>query len=346
MSMSVGAGLNINVIDSLNFLPMKLASLPQAFGLNELKKGYFPHFFNLDENQDDKNVYPDAKYYGVDYMSKGDRKEFYKWYETKKNEIFDFKTEMLEYCRSDVDILRKACIEFRSLVIKTSKIDPFQYKTIASVCMNIFKRMFLEERGIVNVTYKKEKMTDVPCKVKDDVWNVFIKDKWMSESAYGLKIHKDYYKFKSSDIGVASNRGKDVFSKISIQWLEYVQHVENVKIDHALNGGEKLIIVQGKKYKVDGFCHESNTVYEYHGCIYHGCTRCFPDTRNATKHPYTGQSMNELYALTQQKQLLLESAGYNYVCMWDCSFKRMLKDKTVHDFVTNVKWHDRLNARN
>ena len=37
--------------DSLNFLPMPLKALPKTFGLTELKKGYFPHFFNRRENQ-------------------------------------------------------------------------------------------------------------------------------------------------------------------------------------------------------------------------------------------------------------------------------------------------------
>ena len=43
MYMKVGRGLNIRIIDSLNFLPMPLANLPKAFGLKELKKGFFPH---------------------------------------------------------------------------------------------------------------------------------------------------------------------------------------------------------------------------------------------------------------------------------------------------------------
>ena len=33
MYMKVGRGLNIRIIDSLNFLPMPLANLPKAFGL-------------------------------------------------------------------------------------------------------------------------------------------------------------------------------------------------------------------------------------------------------------------------------------------------------------------------
>ena len=32
----------VRFIDSLKFLDMKLADLPQTFGLTEMKKGYFP----------------------------------------------------------------------------------------------------------------------------------------------------------------------------------------------------------------------------------------------------------------------------------------------------------------
>ena len=42
MYMTVEKDLHIKVIDSLNFLPMKLSKLPKAFGLKELKKGWFP----------------------------------------------------------------------------------------------------------------------------------------------------------------------------------------------------------------------------------------------------------------------------------------------------------------
>ena len=46
MYMTVERGLHMQVLDSLNFLPMKLADLPKAFGLTELKKGWFLHYFN------------------------------------------------------------------------------------------------------------------------------------------------------------------------------------------------------------------------------------------------------------------------------------------------------------
>ena len=37
--------LSIRFIDSLNFIQMPLKSFPKTFGMNELKKGYFLHYF-------------------------------------------------------------------------------------------------------------------------------------------------------------------------------------------------------------------------------------------------------------------------------------------------------------
>ena len=29
-------------------------------------------------------------------------------------------------------------------------------------------------------------------------------------------------------------------------------------------------------HAVDGFCLETNTVFQFHGCHWHGCPKCFP----------------------------------------------------------------------
>ena len=69
MYMAVEKDLHIKVIDSLNFLPMKLSQLPKVFGLHKLKKGWFPHYFDTRENQNYLGPYPDTKEYGYDFMS-------------------------------------------------------------------------------------------------------------------------------------------------------------------------------------------------------------------------------------------------------------------------------------
>ena len=70
----------IKIIDSHNFVASPLSAFPKTFGFDELKKGYFPHFFNTNENQNYVGPMPDTKYYGVDTMSKPAREMFLKWH--------------------------------------------------------------------------------------------------------------------------------------------------------------------------------------------------------------------------------------------------------------------------
>lgn len=91
--------LDIRIIDSLNFLPMALAKLPNCFGIKELKKGYFPHLFNKPENQAYVGPQPSAHFYSPETMSDAGRKSFLDWYEQHKDDTFCFQKEILAYCR-------------------------------------------------------------------------------------------------------------------------------------------------------------------------------------------------------------------------------------------------------
>jgi hypothetical protein len=46
-------------------------------------------------------------------MSVTNRQEFYKWYNEQQDKVFDFQEDFLDYCISDVDILRRCCAHFR-----------------------------------------------------------------------------------------------------------------------------------------------------------------------------------------------------------------------------------------
>ena len=137
--------------DSLNFLPMPLKALPKTFGLTELKKSYFPHFFNWKENQNYVGPPPPVGNYDPDGMTAKQRQEFLRWYEelTNAEYVFDFETEIEQYCPSDVDILRRCCLQFKQLMEEVCNLDPFKYcVTIASACNHVFRQEFLEEDTI------------------------------------------------------------------------------------------------------------------------------------------------------------------------------------------------------
>ena len=126
--------IRIKFIDSLNFIPMALAKFPKTFGQDELCKGYFPHFFNKDENQDYVGPIPCQDDYGVNYKKPAEREAFMTWHQeqVENNYVFDFRHEILKYCRSDVDILAKCCLLYREMLKEVTAmgdddtgIDPF-----------------------------------------------------------------------------------------------------------------------------------------------------------------------------------------------------------------------------
>ena len=142
---------NIRFIDSLNFIPMALANFPKTFGLDELRKGYFPHLFNKRENQNYIGPIPCEPYYTPNSMSPKNRKASQEWYKEQKDcdYVFDFAKEIKAYCTSDVDILRRSCMEFRELFRDSTGIDPFEKcLTIASACQLVYRTNFLKESTI------------------------------------------------------------------------------------------------------------------------------------------------------------------------------------------------------
>ncbi|XP_071104130.1 uncharacterized protein [Haliotis cracherodii] len=137
--------------DSLNFIPYPLKAFPKSFGLKELKKGYFPHFFNTGANQTYRGPYPPAVMYDPDGMSPAERTAFLQWHTQKVQEgaLFDLQGELLVYCQSDVDILRWGCADFRQNAINSVVMDPFvEVMTAAAFTMKSIRKHDLKPNTI------------------------------------------------------------------------------------------------------------------------------------------------------------------------------------------------------
>ena len=61
---------------------------------------------------------------------------------------FNFKEEIVAYCRSDVDILRRCCLEFRELFYEITDIVPFTALTIAAACHKVYRSNYLPKDTI------------------------------------------------------------------------------------------------------------------------------------------------------------------------------------------------------
>ena len=138
--------------------------------------------------------------------------------------------------------------------------------------------------------------------------------------------HSNYMPNKTIAIAPES-ANTDNFSKMSIICLNYMSN--GVNIQHALNGGEKKLTIDNKTQKVDGFCEETNTVYEFYG--WHGCPNCYkPNIINSN----TQKDMGTLNDQTIEKRDAIKKAGYNHVSTYESqlannkNFKKFPKDFT------------------
>jgi len=290
----------LKIIDSYSFLPMALEKFSATFNLTELKKGFFPHKFNVEKNFDYIGRYPEKSYYGSEFFSAKKKDEFDIWYETIKNGEFNFQHELHSYCWSDVELLTQGCLQFRQHIISQTKkdehdrgVDPFQTSiTIASMCNYIFRRNFMQFESIGIIP----------------------------ENGYNCKI------------------------KTSIkcrQWLKYLMHRDNIHINHACNGGE---VTRGK-YFLDGYDTTNNTIYEFHGCFWHGCLVChYPHTWNSVKQ----QTMYTLNEATKKRinEIRNMSPNTTIVEIWECDFDEQLKNnQNLRDFVEQNQIKPRLLPR-
>ena len=138
ISLMTFSKFKLRVIDTLSFFLSSLKKLSKTYNIDTVK-GFFPHHFNTPENQNYVGKIPSYKEFGAHNMShtsdpdNDDYSEFVKWYETVRNDEWDFKREFHKYCEADVELLFKAVLEFRKLSKGLVDVDPWRYTTLASL---------------------------------------------------------------------------------------------------------------------------------------------------------------------------------------------------------------------
>ena len=153
-----------------------------------------------------------------------------------------------------------------------------------------------------------------------------------------MTIYRSKY-MPENTIGIIKDDPENTFSKTSIQWLRWQSEMDNVYIQHAMNGGEYFIPIIGK---VDGYCEQTNTVYEFQDCFWHGCPKCYTADRI---NPVLQRDMIELQRTTGLKNQRIRDLGYNLVDVYECeilkntAFKKYCKTNNV-ELVTPLNPRD------
>ena len=69
---------------------------------------------------------------------------------------------------------------------------------------------------------------------------------------------------------------------------------------------------------VDSYCEHTRTVYQFQGCFFHGCKKCYLD--ELAYNAKLDQEMGDLYQRRVDRCNLLKSNGYNVIQQWECEW--------------------------
>ena len=275
----------LKFIDSLSFLPMPLASFPCTFNLTELKKGFFPHLFNTPSNQNYVGRIPDLEFYDADGMM-----------ENRKNELLQWHAEQVR---------RNVQFNFKEELISYCQSDVQLLKQACEAFQNEF-----QSQADFNPMAE--------CFTIASACNLYWRKNHLTPNTIAVEPLRGW-------------RGAQVNQSLkALQWLYYQENLlakegaSADRIKHVRNGGEQSIRTANKIYFVDGYDSVTRTVYEFHGCLYHGCPKCYP-VRDIKHYASPDRTFEELYQATLAKRMALLRAGFKVLEIWQCEWHEQVK---------------------
>ena len=120
------------------------------------------------------------------------------------------------------------------------------------------------------------------------------------------------------------------YGQMAVQWINCESDRKGCTIRHQANGREKRI----GKLLVDGWCANTRTAYQFHGCYFHGCPKCHIDPEETNK--LNGKTMATLLADTKKHTTYLRR-HVKVVEMWECEWKEIRKEPDVKSFLAPAR---------
>ena len=247
--------------------------------------------------------FPDKDLFGCARMKQSAYKTFLVWH---NSEVLRYKRDMLEY-------------DFNAEIYAYCRSD-----------------VLLLKHGVLKFRSLMKTLTNV------DPFSVAT----TSASACNYIFRKNF--LLENTIGIIPKTGYNVNHKQSCEalcWLEFTERKRGIKMERSacFNKGEKKI----GPYRVDGYFYDANTgiteVFEFFGCYFHGCQKCYSTITQNTK---LNKTMGELYGETVTRAAWLTSKGYTFTCIWGCEFSKMFdRNPVLHTIKKTLKKFEPLNPR-
>lgn len=138
----------------------------------------------------------------------------------------------------------------------------------------------------------------------------------------GCPKHGDFEQTPNNHLhGYGCSKCVLTISYISCRWLD------SLGIPDDTEHREVKKLIPCRRFSVDGFMPETNTVYEFYGDEVHGNPNLYsPDDRSRF-----GRTYREAYEKTTEREEIFKAAGFNLVTIWESDYKKQL----IQEFVEN-----------
>jgi hypothetical protein len=124
------------------------------------------------------------------------------------------------------------------------------------------------------------------------------------------------------------------FSAISLIWLQQMSKTLMKPIQHIGNSEKEYYDHYTKRY-VDEYSKYGNKIFQFHGCFYHGCLKCFDAEQiHPTKHvPYGLLNEQTIAHANEFKKYYKE---HNYYEIWECAFNQRYTKTQYNKDLANI----------
>ena len=232
---------------------------------------------------------------------------------------------MVTYCESDVRLLKEGCLTFKRFFEAKTGFNPFDHMTIATAC----NRDLRMNRMIPN-SLASEPVGGWRNKINQS----HVALEWLTWCDHQLR-QKALSPLTPEDL-----EAEDMMARA---YLDHPHPAHRPHLQHVGNAGEYH--VPGTPFTVDGFHFETNTVYEFHGCFWHGCPKCYPVRHEKHLRLYD-RTMQDVYEKTQAKIATIREKGYNVHEMWECQWSQLKQTQpNVQTYMDSLQFVAPLNPR-
>ena len=301
---------NIFFLDSRMYIKAPLRAFPKMFGTTGFQKGYFPHEFNITENEDYVGRIPKKKYFDPKDVKKDDFKEWYRSWRGRRD--WCLMEQLASYCLDDCYVLREGYEKFSTEFKDKTAIKPGTGNcTTAGAANQVWRANFLPNQtvGVIN----EQGYSDC-------------------QSRKALRfLHWKNNKEYEGELQFSGVQGE---KKIKIRRQTPLPKMGGVNTFHTVASKQKRKMhpafeTKYETFKLDGFHEESNTAVEFYGCVFHGCPECFDPS---TVSPFfENKKMSDLYAETMEREAKLREYGLELDVMWECEWDQLCENDPALD---------------